>query len=110
MATCYPLLRTIMMTAVDDGLLLNNPVRINGASAERIVERPRITWPDVAALADAERQLYTMTENPRSLICTMMSSPSVKRRTFPTLWRTSTMFAISPSSTTPMMPVFATFF
>jgi integrase len=52
-AKCYRLFRTIMTTAVDDGLLLNNPVRFKGASAERIVERPLLMWPDVAALADA---------------------------------------------------------
>ncbi len=52
-AKLYRLLRSIMTTAVDDGLLTINPVRIKGASAERIVERPLLTWDDVAALADA---------------------------------------------------------
>jgi integrase len=44
---------TIMTTAVEDDLLLRNPVRIKGASAERIIERPLLRWPEVAALADA---------------------------------------------------------
>ena len=49
----YRLLRTILTTAVDDGLLPSNPARIRGASRERSVERPLLTWDDVVALADA---------------------------------------------------------
>ena len=47
------MLRTIMTTAVDDGLLPSNPVHIKGASKERAIERPLLSWDDVAALAVA---------------------------------------------------------
>ena len=49
----YRLLRTILTTAVDDGALSTNPARIRGASKERAVERPLLTWDDVVAIADA---------------------------------------------------------
>lgn len=42
-----------MTTAVDDGLIARNPVRIKGASAERMTERPLLRWDDVRALAGA---------------------------------------------------------
>ena len=42
-----------MTTAVDDGLIARNPVRIKGASAEPMIERPLLTWDDVRALAGA---------------------------------------------------------
>jgi len=50
-AKIYRLFRSIMTTAVDDDLLRRNPVRIKGASAERMIERPLLTWDDVRALA-----------------------------------------------------------
>ena len=49
----YRLLRSILTTAVDDGVLSANPARIRGASKERAVERPLLTWDDVVALANA---------------------------------------------------------
>lgn len=52
-AKCYRLLRTILNTAVEDGLLAVNPCSIKGASVEPIVERPLPTLEDVYALADA---------------------------------------------------------
>ncbi len=52
-AKIYRLFRSIMTTAVDDGLIARNPVRIKGASAERMIERPLLTWDDVRALAGA---------------------------------------------------------
>ena len=52
-AKVYRLLRTILGTAVDDGVLPSNPARIRGASKERAVERPLLTWDDVVALAGA---------------------------------------------------------
>lgn len=52
-AKIYRLFRTIMSTAVEDDLLRQNPVRIRGASAERMIERPLLTWDDVRALAGA---------------------------------------------------------
>ena len=39
-AKAYRLLRAILMTAVDDGLLSRNPCRIRGAGAEPTAERP----------------------------------------------------------------------
>jgi len=49
---CYRMFRTIMTTAVDDGLLLSNPVQLRGAAKERSVERPLLTWSDVTSIAD----------------------------------------------------------
>lgn len=49
----YRLFRSIMTSAVEDGLLPVNPVAIRGTSKERITERPLLTWDDVGALADA---------------------------------------------------------
>ena len=42
-----------MTTAVDHRLIARNPVRIKGASAERMIERPLLRWDDVRALAGA---------------------------------------------------------
>jgi len=39
-AKLYRLFRTIMATAVEDGLVRFNPVAIKGAAAEHIAERP----------------------------------------------------------------------
>lgn len=52
-AKVYRLFRTIMGTAVEDGLLRSNPVAIKGAASERIAERPLLTWDDVARLAES---------------------------------------------------------
>lgn len=35
----YWLLRTVLMTAIDDGVLAENPCRVKGAGSERVVER-----------------------------------------------------------------------
>jgi len=52
-AKAYRLLHTILGTAVDDGLIRRNPCRIKGAATERAPERPTLTLPQVAAMADA---------------------------------------------------------
>lgn len=52
-AKVYRLFRTIMATAVQDGLIRNNPVAIKGAATERIAERPLLSWDDVQRLASA---------------------------------------------------------
>jgi integrase len=52
-AKSYRLLRAILNTAVDDGLLIRNPCRIAGAGQERSAERPLVTPEQVLALADA---------------------------------------------------------
>jgi integrase len=49
----YRQLRTILGTAVDDGLLPSNPAHIRGAAKESVVERPLLDWDDVARLASA---------------------------------------------------------
>jgi integrase len=53
MSKVYRLFRSIMTCAVEDGLLPSNPVAIRGASKEKIVEHPLLTWEDVGALAEA---------------------------------------------------------
>ncbi len=53
MAKIYRLMRTIMTSAVDEGLLPANPVHIKGAAREVLIERPLLTWDEVGALADA---------------------------------------------------------
>jgi integrase len=52
-ARCYRLLRTILNTAVTDGLIVKNPCQVKGAGAERSPERPIATVAEVHALADA---------------------------------------------------------
>ena len=52
-AKVYRLFRTIMSTAVEDGLLRSNPVSIRGAAVERSAQRPLLTWDDVGQLAAA---------------------------------------------------------
>lgn len=47
----YRMLRTILSTAVDDGLIRSNPAHVKGAARESMVERPLLTWDQVAALA-----------------------------------------------------------
>jgi integrase len=49
----YRLLKAIMNTAVDDGLITRNPCRIDGAGQERSPERPVLTVTQAFALADA---------------------------------------------------------
>lgn len=52
-AKAYRLLKAIMNTAVDDGLIRRNPCRIDGAGQEHSPERPVLTIAQVFALADA---------------------------------------------------------
>ena len=52
-AKAYRLLKAIMNTAVDDGLIRRNPCRIKGAGQEKSPERPVLTIGQVFALADA---------------------------------------------------------
>jgi integrase len=52
-AKSYRLLRTILNTAVADGLIARNPCAIVGAGIERSAERPVATLVQVWALADA---------------------------------------------------------
>lgn len=52
-AKCYRLLRTVMSTAVEDGLIGRNPCILKNAGRERPAERPIANLPQVFALADA---------------------------------------------------------
>src|ERR1700722_5085794 len=51
-AKAYRLLKTILNTAVGDGLIKVNPCRIDGAGQEHSPERPVLTIAQVFALAD----------------------------------------------------------
>lgn len=57
-AKCYRLLRTILNTALDDGLIAKNPCRIKQAGIERSPERPVATVEQVLALCDAMSGKY----------------------------------------------------
>jgi integrase len=57
-AKAYRLLKSILATAVDDGLIRRNPCRIKGASVEQSPERPLLTVSQVYALADAVDRRY----------------------------------------------------
>lgn len=50
-AKAYRLLRTVLNTAVDDGLIRRNPCRIKGAGVERPDERPVLSVEQVLLLA-----------------------------------------------------------
>jgi len=52
-AKAYRLLKAILNTATDDGLLRRNPCRIQGAGLDRSPERSVLTLRQVATLADA---------------------------------------------------------
>lgn len=51
-AKCYRLLRTIMGTAVEDGLVIANPCTIKGAGTEPASKRPIVTVAQAFELAD----------------------------------------------------------
>jgi integrase len=57
-AKAYRLLKAILNTAVDDGMIRRNPCRIKGAGQEESAERPTLTIAEVYALADAIDQQY----------------------------------------------------
>ena len=52
-AKVYRLFRTIMTSAVEDGLLRSNPVSIKGAAREEVHELPIPTYEEVGRIADA---------------------------------------------------------
>jgi integrase len=52
-AKAYKLLRAVMESAVDSGLILRNPCRVKGAGTERLPEMRCATVDEVAALAQA---------------------------------------------------------
>jgi integrase len=57
-AKAYRLLKSILATAAEDGLIRRNPCRIKGASAEKSPERPVLTVAQVYALAEAVGPRY----------------------------------------------------
>jgi integrase len=57
-AKAYRLLKAILNTAVDDGLIRRNPCRIKGAGQEKSPERPVLTIRQVFDLADAITPRY----------------------------------------------------
>jgi integrase len=57
-AKAYRLLKAILNTAVDDGLIRRNPCRVKGAGQERSPERQILTASQVYALADATGERY----------------------------------------------------
>lgn len=59
-AKAYRLLKSIMNTAVDDGLIRRNPCRIKGAGKETSPERPVLTMAQVFAVAGAIPQRYRL--------------------------------------------------
>jgi integrase len=59
-AKAYRLLKAILNTAVDDGLIKRNPCRIKGAGQEHSPERPVLALAEVFALADAFDRRYRL--------------------------------------------------
>ncbi|MGQ0825116.1 MAG: tyrosine-type recombinase/integrase [Actinomycetota bacterium] len=57
-AKAYRLLRAVLNTAVDDGLIARNPCRIPGAGHERSPERPLVPPDTALALVDAIEPRY----------------------------------------------------
>ncbi len=57
-AKAYRLLRAILYTAVDDGMIKRNPCRIKGAGDDESAERPVLTVAQVFDLADAIQPRY----------------------------------------------------
>ena len=57
-AKAYRLLKAIMNTAVDDGLIRRNPCRIKGAAQDRSPERPVLSLQQVFTLADVIHPRY----------------------------------------------------
>ena len=57
-AKAYRLLKSILATAAEDGLIPRNPCRVKGASVEKSAERPVLTVAQVYALADAIGSRY----------------------------------------------------
>lgn len=51
-AKIYRLFRTIMETAVEDGLIRANPVKLKGAAKEKVHLRPEVTFQEVVRLAE----------------------------------------------------------
>jgi integrase len=57
-AKAYRLLKAVMTTAVDDGVIRRNPCRIKGGGAERSAERTVLSVPQVFTLSEAADPRY----------------------------------------------------
>ena len=57
-AKAYRLMKAIMNTAVDDGIVQRNPCRVRGASQDRSPERPVLTVGEVVALVEVVPERY----------------------------------------------------
>lgn len=57
-AKAYRLMKAIINTAVDDGIVRRNPCRVRGAGQDRSPERPVLTVSEVVALAEAMPDKY----------------------------------------------------
>jgi integrase len=58
MAKAYRLLKAVLNTALDDGVIRRNPCRIKGAGREKSPERPTLTVVQAYGLAEAIGQRY----------------------------------------------------
>ena len=57
-AKAYRLMKAIMTTAVDDGIVQRNPCRVRGAGQDRSPERPVLSVGEVVALVDVMPERY----------------------------------------------------
>jgi integrase len=57
-AKAYRLMRAIMSTAVDDGIVERNPCRVRGGGQDRSPERPVLSVGEVVALVEAMPERY----------------------------------------------------
>ena len=57
-AKAYRLLKAVLNTAVDDGLIRRNPCRVKGAGQEKSPERTVLSLRDIEVLAEATDQRY----------------------------------------------------
>jgi integrase len=57
-AKAYRLMKAIMNTAVDDGIVQRNPCRVRGAGLDRSPERPVLSVSEVVALVEAIPERY----------------------------------------------------
>ncbi len=57
-AKAYRLMKAIMSTAVDDGIVQRNPCRVRGAGQDRSPERPVLSVGEVVALAEVMPERY----------------------------------------------------
>lgn len=59
-AKCYRLIRTILNSAIDDGMLKLNPCKIKGAGVDKSCERPVATIQEIFKLAEQIDERYRL--------------------------------------------------